>query len=109
MSILNPLTNKLWTSQTISTNATGDQFANAISGYYSSVWGASITVARTMYDGNETITTDIKKAAKTVFEITAHRSLKQATTSYVNFAKMTTKSTFSMLYPSQVQLSTPPI
>jgi hypothetical protein len=50
MNIQNPLNNKLWTSQAISTSATGGELANAIAGYYSSVWGASISVSRTMYD-----------------------------------------------------------
>jgi hypothetical protein len=109
INIQNPLNNKLWTSKAISTSATGGEFGNAISGYYSSVWGASISVSRTMYDLTDSIVTDVILSVKSVYEIVVHKSLSQASTNYASFARVSTQATFEMKYPTDVQLSTPPI
>lgn len=81
----------------------------AIQGYYNLVWSAPISVTRTMYNASGNVTTNVLESVKTVYNITVRKSLPQASTNYVNFQKVSTKSTLQFLLPRSVQLSSPPI
>jgi len=109
MNLLNPLNNQLWASPQITTNSTATVFENAIRGYYSLVWGAAITVDKKMFDINGTETANQLLSVKNVFTITVHKSLPQASTNYVNFQKVSTKSTLQYKLPRDTQISTVPI
>ena len=62
-----------------------------------------------MFDLTDSIVTDATLSVKSVYEIVVHRSLSQASTNYASFARYSTLATFEMKYPTDVQLSTPPI
>ncbi len=103
------MNNQLWASTQISTNASADVLANAIKGYYSLVWGAPISVTLTMYNASGNVTTNVLRSVKNVYNITVLKSLPQASTNYVNFQKVSTRSTLQFLLPRSVQLSSLPI
>jgi hypothetical protein len=62
-----------------------------------------------MFDVNGTVTTDQLKSTKNVFTITIYKSLPQASTNYVNFQKVSTKSQLSYKLPRDTQLSSVPL
>ena len=93
MKILNPLTNQIWTSKTLTTNFTTNQMLQGIAGYYSSVFGANVEINQTFFDSLGKITIDYLKSVKTVYDITVLKSLSQPTTTYVNFVSISTSST----------------
>lgn len=81
----------------------------AIQGFFNLVWGAPISVTLTMYNASGNVTTNVLQSVKNVYNITVLKSLPQASTNYVNFQKVSTKSTLQFLLPRSVQLSSPPI
>jgi hypothetical protein len=62
-----------------------------------------------MFDLTDSIVTDATLSVKSVYEIVVHRSLSQASTNYASFSRVSTLATIEMKYPTDVQLSTPPI
>ena len=62
-----------------------------------------------MYNSSGNVTTNILQSVKNVYNITVLRSLAQASTNYVNFQKVTTKSTLQFLLPRSAQLSNLPL
>jgi hypothetical protein len=62
-----------------------------------------------MFDLTDSIVTDATLSVKSVYDIVVHRSLSQASTNYASFDRFSTLATFEMKYPTDVQLSTPPI
>ena len=69
MTFVNPKTLDNFGSGTLSTNMSATDFNNAVKGYYSDVFGAWISVSKTMYleDGN--VTTNEMNASTIVFSI----------------------------------------
>jgi len=62
-----------------------------------------------MYNSSGNVTTNVLKSVKNVYNITVLKSLAQTSTNYVNFQKVSTKSTLQFLLPRSVQMSSPPV
>lgn len=54
----NPLDNSVWTSPSLNTNMSAVDMSNALTQWYRNVWGSYISVAKYMYDANDTLVSD---------------------------------------------------
>jgi hypothetical protein len=73
------------------------------------VWGARISVRKIMYDNTGNVTTYQSSSIKNEYIIEVNRAIPQASTNYVNFMRVTSKSTFMFTLPEDIVLSTLPL
>jgi hypothetical protein len=105
----NPLTGAVWASSKLNTFSSQDDFYYAVKDYYKNVWNAAISYWRTMYDANDTITTDKKLAAKVVYTVQVAKSLPMTSVKLITAQKVSTKSSITFTLPSAYQLSSAPL
>ena len=79
--ILNPKTKTFWWSNPMSTNLTSWPVTVAVSGYYSSVFSAGLSLNFVNYDANGAVTYNSMKVAKTVITFICTRSISMPSTS----------------------------
>lgn len=105
----NPKDSSTWSSSQISTNGTANDLYQAIRTYYSNVWGAPISVVKTMYDENDTVTTSQPLSVKNVFTVKVTRSLPQASVNTLQVQKVSTRAAIQLLLPKNYELSSLPL
>jgi hypothetical protein len=80
-----------------------------VKGFYSAGYGSDVSVVLTMYYSTGNETTNATESVKNVYTITMKKLIATESTSKIYVAKITTKSSISIEYPSEVQLSTAPM
>jgi len=80
-----------------------------VKGFYSAGYGSDVSVVLTMYNSTGNETTNATESVKNVYTITMKKLIATESTSKIYVAKITTKSSISIEYPSEVQLSTAPM
>jgi hypothetical protein len=75
---------------------------NAIKKYYSDNFGSNIGVNLTMYDSNDTVTTNSTNATTYQYYITLRRLINDMSVSDIRIIKTTTKSSIAIDLPVDV-------
>jgi hypothetical protein len=109
LSFVNPETMGLTMSSQFAANADVAKVRDAVKAFYADTYESDIKVELTMYDAANATTTNLTDSVKNVYDIKMLKLISSESTSKIYVAKTTTKSKVSVQYPSEVQLSTPPI
>ena len=65
----------LWKSEEITDDCSATSMENGIKGYFSSVWGSSISVEKLDYDSMDAETTDSTAVVKSIYTVTLLRRI----------------------------------
>jgi len=106
---VNPETLGMTMSSQFAANADVATVKAAVAGFYSDSYASGVTVELTMYDASNATTTNQTDSVRNVYDIKMQKLVASGSTSKIYVAKTTTKSTVSVQYPSEIQLSTAPI
>ena len=93
----------------MATNSSAATIKEGVKAFYSESYGSDITVDVTMYNSTGNVTTNATESVKNVYNITMKKLIKAPSTSSISIIKTTTKSNVTIEYPSEVQLSSPPM
>lgn len=93
----------------MATNSTAATIKAGVKAFYSESYGSDITVDVTMYNSTGNVTTNATESVKNVYNITMKKLIGAPSTSSISIIKTTTKSNVTIEYPSEVQLSSPPM
>jgi hypothetical protein len=93
----------------MATNSTAATIKEGVKAFYSKSYGSDITVDVTMYNSTGNVTTNATESVKNVYNITMKKLIGAPSTSSISIIKTTTKSNVTIEYPSEVQLSSPPM
>lgn len=90
-------------------NATASEMRNAIKSYYNAAKGSDITVTKTLYDANDTETTNLTLGVKSLYNITLRKLITGPSVSNIMAMKSGSASLVTINMPTDVQLSSTPL
>lgn len=111
MAMLKPTnTSEFFKTENIKSNASADTLRSKIQKFYTSQYGVSPVITKTLYDSSLIETTeDGEDIYQSVYTIQVPTAIGFASVDTIMLLPLSTKSKFTIVYPKDKQLSTPPL